>query len=138
MSKMVKLLTLVAVVAVLVVPAILRAQEAPYKLGDEIKTWTVKKTFTIDEKDFTMTFTLKRTVTEEPAMKYYLKEAQEFYTWKEGVAVTGPADPLDVGYYTYRPPTAAPAAAVGKIYKATPPIDVKTGWKKGVSTVRSK
>jgi len=133
-SKMVKLLTLVAVVAVLVAPAILRAQEAPYKLGDEIKTWTVKKTFTIDEKDFTVSFTLKRTVTEEPAMKYYLKEAKEFYTWKEGVALTGPADPLDMGYFTIRTGDAPKA----KIYKATPPKEEKTGWKKGVESVRSK
>jgi len=135
-SKMVKLLTLVAVIAVLVVPAVARAQEAaPYKLGDEIKTWTVKKTFTIDEKDFTVSFTLKRTVTEDPAMKYYLKEAKEFYTWKEGVAVSGPTDPLDMGYYTIRTGT-TPAAPKPKIYKATPPSEVKTGWKKGLEPVR--
>jgi hypothetical protein len=140
-SKMVKLLILVAVVAVLVAPAILRAQEAPYKAGDEIKTWTVKKTFTIDEKDFTYTFNLKRTVTEEPAMKYYLKEAKEFYTWREGVSVSvsSPTDPLDMGYYTIRTFEApTPTTPKAKIYRATPPTETKTGWKKSIESVRSK
>jgi hypothetical protein len=143
-SKMVKLLTLVAVVAVLVAPAILRAQDAPYKLGDEIKTSTVKKTFTIGGNDYDVTLNLKRTVTEEPAMKYYLKEAKEFYTWREGVSVSisSPTDPLDMGYYTIRtfeaPTPTTPATPKAKIYRATPPTEVKTGWRKSIESVRSK
>jgi len=145
-SKIVKLLTLVAVVAMIVVPSVLMAQadkEAVYvpKKGDEVKTWTVKKTFEFDGMEKTFTFTLKRIITGDPEMKPYIypkAEEGDHSTWTEGISVTGPTDPVDMGYFTVR--------ATGKFYKATPPPTVKeevkkptpTGWKRGMTVVRSK
>jgi hypothetical protein len=144
-SKLVKLLTLVAVVAMILTPTMMRAQadkEAVFvpKNGDEIKTWTVKRSFDIDGMDKQITFTLKRTVTSEPKAEFYIypkAEEGDHSTWEEGITVAGPTEAYPVGFFTVR--------ATGKFYKATPPTKTYekvekpgTGWKRGVNVIRSK
>ncbi|MEO0109105.1 MAG: DNA gyrase C-terminal beta-propeller domain-containing protein, partial [candidate division WOR-3 bacterium] len=107
---------------------------------DVIKTWTVTKSFDIGGVSKTFTFTLSRIVTTEPEMKPYIypKEEQgDHSTWQEGVTITGPTTPVDLGYFTVR--------ATGKFYKAIPPVEITktvkepgTGWKRGMTVIRSK
>lgn len=146
MTKMIKLLVLLAVIAL---PCALLAQETPaaptaapaptppapapvtgekpYMANAEIWSWgNVKATFTHDGSEISVPgFTVKRVVTVEPMdTTLYYKENAYFYTWKEGYVVTAPTDAKDLGYFTYRPSKAPPApvaATKGKIYKATPP-----------------
>jgi hypothetical protein len=149
-SKMVKLLALVVVIAL---PALVMAQtapastpgEQPYKNGDIVKDYgTVTATF--EKADISIAgFTLARKVISDPTdtTLYYKEGNQAFWTWQEGYVVTAPAEAKSLGFFTYRPPVVpAPGPAPkGKIYKAIPPTVVKptpTGWKRGVESVRSK
>lgn len=143
MSKMVKLLTLVAVVAALVAPTLLLAEkgEKPYSLNEVIKDYgTVTASF--EKAGITIPgFKLARKVISEPTdtTLYYKEGNNAFWTWSEGYEVIAPAAPKDLGYFTYRPPaTVTPTVTKGKIYKAIPPEQLKTGWKRGVESVRSK
>jgi len=159
-SKMMKLLVLIAVIAL---PVIALAEETPapaagtpvgdkpYMQGDSIlgKVWhDASATFDLKGTEVTIKgFTVMRQVTEDPHGEFYYKENNTYWTWKEGYVVTAPAMGKDLGYFTYRPPTApkTPDMPKGKIYKATPPATPaptptapKTGWKKGEESVRSK
>jgi hypothetical protein len=156
-SKMIKLLTLVAVVGMIVLPTLALAQEKvapaagtpvgekPYANGAEIKAWAnVKAGFMLGDAEVSIPgFAVKRVVTTEPEGQFFYKENNTYWTWKEGYAVVAPTDAKDLGYFTIRyGDTPKP-----KIYKATAPATpaapktpepVKTGWKRGTESVRSK
>jgi len=143
-SKMIKLLTLVAVVAMLVVPAAAQdlSKEQMYvpKKDDVVKKWSTTKTFEVEGITKTMKFELSRVVTTEPDTAFFIypkAEEGDHYKWKEGVTVTGANEPIDLGFYTVR--------ATGKYYKAYEPVakkvtETKTvpgkGWKRGLTVVR--
>jgi hypothetical protein len=146
-SKTVKLLTLLAVVAVVVLPTLARAE---WKEGEwwpaadkAIKTDPITKSIMVGEKTYKLMIKKELWVNPAPpqdiqkdpvAKQMYPKENAEYPTWHEITKYT--VDPLTipdmmVGWRTSR--------AEGKIYVATPPVTPKTpptptptGWKRGV------
>jgi len=158
-SKMIKLFSLVAVVAMIALPSLLMAQAAPetkaagtpvgdkpYAKDDAVKSWDkVKGTLMLGDAEVSISgFSVKRAVVTEPEGQFYYKENNTYWTWKEGYMVTSPTEAKDLGYFTIRYSDAPKA----KIYKATAPVTpsekpvekpvVKTGWKRGVESVRTK
>lgn len=151
MSKIVKLLALVAVATLIALPTIVCAQEGTdytakeevYKPNASDPVWsapkTVTKTFDIDGVSKTFTFSLNRTVSKDgPTKEYYIYPQAEMgthYTWEE-IATATPGE-VSMGKFTVR--------ATGKVYKAIPPVEMEKkikepgkGWKRGVTVVRSK